>query len=99
MESTRLLLEVELHLSSVLKSKQKISRIALIFCFDFKTEDKCNSTSNNSGCIWRDNSCQQQTWDNTAYEMCSKFNGQKYVCTDNPVCNWQPSGMFFDVLV
>ena len=67
-------------------------------CFDFKTEDKCNSTSNNSGCIWRDNSCQQQTWDNTAYEMCSKFNGQKYVCTDNPVCNWQPSGMFFDVL-
>ena len=65
-------------------------------CYNYKTEGECTSTSDKLDCNWQNNNCQQQRWDDTAYETCSKNNNQKDNCVDKDLCKWQPSYGFWN---
>ena len=64
-------------------------------CYNYQTEVECNSVTDKLDCNWQNNNCQQQRWDDTAYETCSKNNNQKNNCVDNSLCKWQPSYGFW----
>jgi uncharacterized membrane protein len=64
-------------------------------CYNYKTEAECNSVTDKLDCNWQNNNCQQQRWDNAAYETCSKNNNQKDSCVENSLCKWQPSYGFW----